>query len=66
MKNIIRSVASDTLFQGQELKDLYTLFKVNIKTDVDCILGVQCHFKKYLCYIVVFHFIAGGKWILCV
>lgn len=27
MKNIIRSVASDTLFQGQELKDLYTLFK---------------------------------------
>ncbi|XP_076116678.1 TBC1 domain family member 9-like [Mytilus galloprovincialis] len=27
MRNIIRSVASDTLFKGQELKDLYVLFK---------------------------------------
>ena len=28
MKNIVRSVASDTLFAGKQLEELYILFKV--------------------------------------
>ena len=30
MKNILRSVASSTLFKDKELVDLYTLFKVKL------------------------------------
>lgn len=30
MRNIVRSVASDTLFEGKELEELYILFKVKL------------------------------------